>query len=304
MRAGRSFLSISPLSFGNEVVRRLLRVALAAPLLAIGLGAASAAAQAGPATPLCAAAAGVNHVGIVVEHGDGAVIRRCVSFTTPTINALTVLHDSGIQYSTSGFGGGLGEAVCQIDNEPTHYASCLPSSGSYWVFFVAGSNGIWTASAHGASTTTLSDGDDVGFRYDPLAGADPPPASPAGVCPVSTPTPTPTAAPTASAAPTPKATASPVGTSGTAGPTPSDAATASNPIEGSTPPSTNSAAPTTQAGGVLGLSSPGASPGVVLGTATTAGIGGPFNPALLIAVCAIAALIGLLGVQGLRRRHQ
>ncbi|HUZ70885.1 MAG TPA: hypothetical protein VMU65_14345 [Candidatus Saccharimonadales bacterium] len=303
MSAGRSLLSISRLSTRTEVVRMLLRVALAAPLLATGLGAASAA-QTGPETPLCAAAAGVNHVGIVVEHGNGAVIRRCVSFTTPSITALSVLHDSGIQYSTSGFGGGLGDAVCQIDNEPTQYTSCLPSSGSYWVFFVAGAHAIWTPSAHGASTTTLSDGDDVGFRYDPLAGADPPPASPAGVCPVSTPTPTPTAAPPVSPAPTPRATASPVGTSDTPGPTTSDAAAASDPTKGATPPSSNSAAPTTQAAGGPGPSSPEASPGVVLGTATAAGIGASFNPALLIAVCAIAALIGLLGVQGLRRRRQ
>jgi hypothetical protein len=286
------------------VVRKLLRVALAVPLLAIGLGAASAAAHAGPATPLCAQAASANHVGIVVEHGDGTVIRGCVSFTTPTITALDVLHDSGIQYSTASYGGSLGEAVCQIDNEPAQYTECLPSSGSYWVFFVATSSGTWTNSPQGVSRETVSDGDAVGFRYDPLAGADPAPASPAGTCPVSTPTPTPTAAPTASAAPTPFGTPRASGTPNAAGSTPAGGSAVSNPDGTSSPPSSDSATPTGQVAGVLGVSSPSASPAAVLGASNTATAGTQFNPALVIAVVAVATLIGLLGFQGLRRRRQ
>jgi hypothetical protein len=284
------------------VVRKLLRAALAVPLLAIGLGAASAAAQTGPATPLCAQAAGANHVGIVVEHGDGSVIRRCVSFTTPTITALNVLHGSGIQYSTSGFSGGLGDAVCQIDNEPAQYTSCLPASGSYWVFFVLSPTGGWTTAPQGVSNESVSNGGDIGFRYDPLTGADPQPVSPAGTCPVSTPTPTPTATPTASAAPTPVGTTAPVGTSHP-GPTPTGAS-ATDPTGNPIPPSATSPTPTGQTAGVLGLTSPAASPAAVLGASNTATVGSPFNPALVIAVIAVAALIGLLGIQGLRRRRQ
>ncbi len=273
------------------------------PLLAIGLGAASAAAQTGPATPLCAQAATANHVGIVVEHGDGTAVRGCVSFTTPTITALDVLHDSGIQYSTASYGGSLGEAVCQIDNEPEQYTECLPSSGSYWVFFVATSSGTWTNSPQGVSRETVSDGDAVGFRYDPLAGADPAPVSPAGTCPVSTPTPTPTVAPTASAAPTPVGTPRTSGTPSPAGSTPADGSV-SDPGATSAPSSSDSATPSGQVAGVLGLSSPGASPAAVLGASNTSTAAPPFNPALVIAVVAVAALIGLLGVQGLRRRRQ
>jgi hypothetical protein len=284
------------------VVRRLLRVALAVPLLAIGLGAASAAARTGPASPQCAQAAGANHVGIVVEHGD-VVKHQCVSFTTSTILALTVLQDSGIEYATELYNG-VGEAVCQIDDVPQQYTECLPSSGSYWVFFVANADGAWTASAHGVSTTALSDGDFVGFRYDPLAGADPSPVAPTGVCPVSTPTPNPTATPTASAAPTPVGTPRPTGTPNPGGPTPTGAAAVSDPGATSAPPSAGGATPSDQVAGVLGLSSPGASPAAVLGASSATTIGSPFNPALLIAVVAVAALIGLLSIQGLRRRRQ
>src|SRR5579862_1935278 len=195
------------------MTRRLLRVALAVPLLAIGLGTASAAARGGPAEPLCVQAASAHHAGIVVELGNGQVLRQCVGFDTSTTTALSVLQGSGIEYAVASYGG-LGEAVCQIDNEPVSYTSCLPSSGSYWVFFISRGGGAWTNSAQGVSTATVSDGDDVGFRYDPLAGADPPPVSPAGTCASSTPTPSPTAtpAPTPTARPTPVATALPRGT--------------------------------------------------------------------------------------------
>ncbi len=57
------------------------------------------------------------------------------------------------------------------------------------------------------------------------------------------------------------------------------------------------------AAGVLGLTSPAASPVPALGVATKAVVAG-VNPALVIAVVAVAALIGLLCVQGLRRRRQ
>ena len=175
-----------------RVTRRLLRVALAVPLLAIGLGTASAAARVGPAEPLCVQAASAYHAGIVVELGNGQVVRQCVGFETSTITALAVLDGERDRVPRPQSYGGLGEAVCQIDYEPPSYTSCLPTSGSYWVFFVSRGGGAWSSSPQGVSDATVGDGDDVGFRYDPLAGADPPPASPAGTCATATPTPAPT----------------------------------------------------------------------------------------------------------------
>ncbi|HEY6468856.1 MAG TPA: hypothetical protein VI434_03735 [Candidatus Dormibacteraeota bacterium] len=285
-------------------MRGVLRIAFAAPLLTIGLGAASAVAHVGPAKPLCAQAADTNHVGIVVEHGNGDVVTQCVGFDTPTITALAVLQaaasqDSSFEYATETYPG-LGEAVCQIGNEPQQYTQCLPSSGSYWVFFTATSGRAWTGAAHGISTATVSNGDDVGFRYDALTGGDPAPASPANVCPATPPSPTPTPAPTASARPTPGGT-SPPGPSGTAVPKPTGTVIATGAGGSSAPTASNSALP---ADGVLGASTPQASPVPALGVATNAVIDSPFNPALVIAVIAIAALITLVGIQGLRRRRQ
>ncbi len=281
------------------MVRTLLRVALAVPLLTIGLGAASAAARSGPATPLCVQAAGTNHAAIVVEHGNGTYVRVCVGFTTSTITALAVLQDSHIEYATESYGS-LGEAVCQIADEPAQYTQCLPASGSYWVFFIARAGGAWTNAPTGISGTALSNGDDVGFRYDPLTGSDPPPVSAAGTCPPQ-PTPTPTPNPTARATPSPVVTSPPVAPSHPGSPTPTAAGVAPAATQGATPTAAGSATP---AAGVFGLTSPAASPVPALGVATKAVDAGSFNPALVIAVVAVAALIGLLGVQGLRRRGQ
>ena len=279
------------------MIRKFLRVALAVPLLVVGLGAASAAAQTGPSAPLCAQAADANHVGIVVESGVGTPIKVCVGFSTATITALAVLQHSGIPYATESYGN-LGEAVCQIDDVPQQYTQCLPSSGSYWVLFISRSGGAWTNSAQGVSTASLNNGDDVGFRYDPLTGADPAPVSPAGTCP---PAPTPTPSPTARPTPTPVVTSPPVAPSHPGAPTPTGDGAALQPTQGSTPAAPESSTP---AAGVLGLNSLSASPVPALGVATKAVVEGSFNPALLIAAIAVAALIGLLGIQGLRRRRQ
>jgi hypothetical protein len=286
------------------VTRRPLRVALAVPLLAIGLGAVSAAARVGPAEPLCVQAASVNHAGIVVELGNGQVVRQCVGFDTSTITALAVLQGSGIEYATASYGG-LGEAVCQIDDEPASYTSCLPSSGSYWVFFISRGGAAWTNSSQGVSVATVGDGDDVGFRYDPLAGADPPPVSPAGTCVTPTPTPAPT--PTAQPTPPPTATPAPHPTApagGTSNPSTVPGATA-RPDPSASP---SSGATVTQGASATAAGSaqppPGSTSVPVADVAPAAAISGPFTPGLVLAACVVGALLALLGVQGIRRRHR
>jgi hypothetical protein len=283
------------------VTSRVLRVALAVPLLAIGLGTASAAARVGPAEPLCVQAASTNHAGIVVELGNEQVLRQCVGFDTSTITALAVLQASGIEYATASYGG-LGEAVCQIDDEPASYTSCLPASGSYWVFFISHQGGAWTNSAQGVSNATLDDGDDVGFRYDPLAGADPPPVSPAGTCTSSTPTPTPTARPTSSPTPmpTPTATTPPGRTARPATP-PGESL---HPVATSTSSGGSAATPSADTPAGDGEASPQPTAVPAADVAPAAAISSPFTPGLLVAACVVAALVALLGAQGIRRRRR
>jgi hypothetical protein len=266
------------------MIRRLTRIALALPLVAAGAGATSSVARQGPAAPLCAQAASSQRVGLVVEHADGQVIRRCVGFNSPTATALGVLQGSGLEVGISSYGGGLGVAICQIDNEPATYPpGCFTASGSYWVLFVSHAGGAWVASTVGASNVTVVNGDDIGFRFDSQSGADPPPPSPAGTCPAETP-PATSPASTALASPRPHS-------GSTASPLPSTLRPATQP-----PTSTATA-------GVLGVSTPGVTPATT-GALTEARPQAGVNVGILLAAIAAGALVGLLGAQALRRRRE
>ncbi|MFI5284946.1 MAG: hypothetical protein ACHQ4F_01365 [Candidatus Dormibacteria bacterium] len=267
-----------------RVMRRLVRVAFAVPVLALGLGAVSSVARTGPVQPLCAHASFSHRAGLVVEHGDGQVIRRCVGFDASTATALEVLQASGLEVAISSYGGSFGAAICQIDNEPATYPpGCFSTSGSYWVLFVSRGGGAWATSDLGVSNVTVNGGDDIGFRYDSQTGTDPPPPSPAGTCPAVTPPPTRT--PTQAVTPTSSAHAQ-AGSS--AAPTSRRA----------TPAST-----TTPTAGVLGIATPEATPKAL------ATFGPATNPpgvdiGLLLAAIGAGGLVGLLGTRALRRRRE
>jgi len=159
------------------------------------LGLAGAAAPARPAALGCAAADGLHHVALVVEHGDGRILVRCVAFGAATISGAQALALSGVAYATTGYAG-LGLAVCQLDGEPTTFpAGCWTDTGPYWVMFVARGGGAWTLSSLGISSQTLRDGDAEGFRYDAQTGSPAPPAAPSRCPPTSAPTRAPVSAP-------------------------------------------------------------------------------------------------------------
>jgi hypothetical protein len=135
-----------------------------------------------PGAPLAAtcAGAGPNHAALVVEHGDGSVVTRCVAFDTASITGEQLLDSSGVAWSGQTFGG-YGRAVCALDSEPIHYASC-PGGDSYWAVFNATGAGRWQLSALGISSLKLADGDALGFRYVSSSGDPAPPPPAAGVC--------------------------------------------------------------------------------------------------------------------------
>jgi len=182
-------------------MRRLfLASAILASLLTASLSLAAAALAAlAPGSPLaapCAAAAG-NRAALVVEHGDGSVLSRCVAFGTATVTGEGLLNSSGVAWSGQTFAG-FGDAVCALDAEPARYSVC-PGKDSYWAVFVSSGGGPWQLADVGISSLTLGNGDAEGFRYVPSIGAPAAPASAVGACPgAAAPTP---AAPSGSVAP-------------------------------------------------------------------------------------------------------
>ena len=132
-----------------------------------------------PAAGTCAAA-GSHHAAVVVEHGDGSVVTRCVSFDAAEITGEQLLNLSGIAWSSQTFGG-FGDAVCAVDSEPARYATCL-GKDDYWAVFSASGGGTWRLANVGISSVVIHDGDAEGFRYVPAVGTVAAPVSPAGVC--------------------------------------------------------------------------------------------------------------------------
>jgi hypothetical protein len=163
-------------------VRRIgPRRGLAVCLLGALAGLAGSAVRMLPAPSLCTAATYPHHVALVVELGDGEQVGRCVGFNASSISGEEVLQASGLEYATQDYGS-LGQAVCQVDEEPAAYSTCLPSSGSYWALFTSRAGGAWQAGDVGISSLDFANGDAEGLRYDPETGPDPAPPSPAGVC--------------------------------------------------------------------------------------------------------------------------
>jgi hypothetical protein len=162
------------------MIRRTLGRRLGAVLaVAVGVAALASLAPRSPAISACAGA-GPNHASLVVEHGDGSVVTRCVAFSGAGIGGKDLLDASGVAWSGQAFGG-YGVAVCAIDSEPAHYTTC-PGKDDYWAVFVSRGGGAWQLTVVGISELTLADGDAEGFRYVPAAGTPAAPPAPAGVC--------------------------------------------------------------------------------------------------------------------------
>ncbi len=156
-----------------------------------------------PASPLVASClgAGSHRTALVVQHGDGSVATRCVSFDTATVTGEQLLDASGLIWYGQTFGS-FGKAVCAVDAEPIGYSAC-PGADYYWAVFVSRGGGSWQLSGIGISSLSLGDGDAEGLRYVPTTGTPAAPPSPEGVCAASVET----AASTAASARAPAATA-------------------------------------------------------------------------------------------------
>jgi len=257
-------------------VGRLASV-LAATAVALAAAALASLAPGSPMVSSCAGA-GSQRAALVVEHGDGSVVTRCVSFGTATVTGEQLLNSSGVAWSGQAFGS-YGQAVCALDSEPARYATC-PGQENYWAVFVSRGGRAWRLSSAGISSLTLVDGDAEGFRYVPAAGDPTAPPPPAGVCGAVVAT----AATAAARSSTSTATAASAATATATDAGPSAAAAGSAPATAPTGDATLAAAAGTSAGAAS--SPPDAAP-----AAPDTGSG--LDPGLLVAAVAGGGLAGL-----------
>ncbi|HID24016.1 MAG TPA: hypothetical protein EYP14_16665, partial [Planctomycetaceae bacterium] len=77
-----------------------------------------------------------HRAGLIVVHGDGRVVTRCVPFDEETLTGADLLARSGLSVTFAAYGG-LGQAVCAIDGEgcPAEdcFCRCKGASCAYWV---------------------------------------------------------------------------------------------------------------------------------------------------------------------------
>jgi hypothetical protein len=177
----------------------------------------------------------INQVGLVVRHGNGQLITRCVEFSESDISGYEVLTRSGLEV-VANFDWGMGAAICAIDGEGCPagdcFCQCQGSPCIYWAYHHL-ADGQWVYSNLGASNYSVHHGDVEGWAWgegDPDSGVQPPVIPFDQICvPPATDTPVPTATsvpptdtpvpPTTTSVP-PTATATPIPATATAAPVP------------------------------------------------------------------------------------
>jgi hypothetical protein len=146
-----------------------------------------------------------NQVAVIVQHGDGSLVTRCVTFSEPHLTGYQILTRSGLDVVAAV--GPLGAAICAIEGEGCEAHNCFCSSPpDYWSYWKL-VNGEWVYSQMGANSAQVHHGSVEGWTWGP--GNPPPMISFTDVC---APPPPPTDIPTNTPQPTYTPTATPVPT--------------------------------------------------------------------------------------------
>ncbi len=143
-------------------------------LAAVGLVGAAALALGHPAH------AAVHRAGLVIEHTGGRLVTRCVTFMEDQISGFATIQRSGISYQAQSYGS-MGEAICQLDGEPSPVPANCFGTGPYWQYLHRAATG-WVPSQLGASGWMLHDGDMDGWHYTDGAGQTLPAVTVEQVC--------------------------------------------------------------------------------------------------------------------------
>jgi hypothetical protein len=137
----------------------------------------SGAPAASPGAGSCVNGQAAHHAYVMVQHLSGKTVQGCVGFAGDQITGDDLMTQSRIEYNAQTFSG-IGKAVCQVDNEPAQFTECFPKDKPYWALYVSTAGGPWTEAQAGYATTSLKDGDALGWQYRQPAGSPPPPPLP------------------------------------------------------------------------------------------------------------------------------
>lgn len=115
--------------------------------------------------------AGEHHAGLVIRDQQGELSYAYVAFSEPEISGMELLKRSGAAVVTVGFGG-LGEAVCSIQQEGCAVDECQRrvcqgprADDPFWQSFQQTAPGEWRAQVLGASSARVRDGEIHGWSW-------------------------------------------------------------------------------------------------------------------------------------------
>jgi hypothetical protein len=166
---------------------------------------------------------GPYRAGLIIVHGDGRVITRCLTFPETTITGLELLQRSGLDLNLD-LSSAMGAAVCRIDNEGCTFPSqscfcrCQGMTCVYWSYWHLTPDGTWQYSNLGAGGWLLHDGDVDAWVWGAVTNTTINQLPTVRFSDICTP-PTPTESPTVTAAALPP-TATPASPTGTPTPVP------------------------------------------------------------------------------------
>ena len=162
-----------------------------------------------------------NRAGLVIDHGNGTVVKQCLEFSESEISGYELLEKSGLDLNIEA-SSGIGVAICRIDGRGCTYPEdecfCRCSGGGecvFWSYWYQ-DNGDWQFSGSGASKLTVRNGDMQAWVWGEgsvgSSGTEPPALKFDDIClpmPTATHTSQPTATPAATATPEPTNTPKP-----------------------------------------------------------------------------------------------
>ncbi len=142
-----------------------------APVVLAGLlaGCGATSAAVGPNHTTCG---GSGQADVVVELGNGHVVRSCVPVGAAGVGAETLMRRSGIEFALQHFS--YGDAVCQIDQDPRSYSQCFGSGQPYWALYTWAGKGPWRSATTGISDIRVKPGGALGWHFGTGTPAAPP----------------------------------------------------------------------------------------------------------------------------------
>jgi hypothetical protein len=113
----------------------------------------------------------LSRAGLVIDHGDGRMAYVLVSFEEEEISGAELIDRSGLTVTEVSFGG-LGVAVCAIDETGCDVATCRKRvcqgparDDPYWQYFTGSEEGTWRVAVLGLNADSVRDGDVRAFVW-------------------------------------------------------------------------------------------------------------------------------------------